>query len=460
VKRTLSIAVCIGLALQSAASAAVAPTRAAASGARTAVLPAPSLETPSLSFPSISLEAPVLSVSAPAAEAAISPIVAQERVLESQAALGPAEPARAPREARAELAGLGEEISRAQEAPRASPAPALDRFWSGAAPRAASSPVAAFAAVEAGPSGGLEPGAAPGAEAPAPPPPDPWEPHPTMPAGRWLRGKNAGKPVDTSTRRPLRILRGAEAAPYSPKEGEIVAAGFSHGDKFFVAKFPKDAVQDVIFQKWDFGEKRLRLKLGPWVLFDHEILHVAHTEVRFKLKPGSPVLLYPQAAPEPGRAPEPVASVDDLVTSVEAVGIPGETFNIAGGLLNHFVAVRRFKSLRQSFQDRVVREGRLVQQWLLAVDESAKQRLLAKAMHLSDEEGYGAPYHLFLHSCTTEAFKLIDLALPLSHYWAHALRRIPMFPEAYLWARGLLYPRGRSRLSTLNDEKRDWRTNS
>jgi hypothetical protein len=289
---------------------------------------------------------------------------------------------------------------------------------------------------------------------------DPYKPQDRMPPGLWITGRHVGQRIDVSERRPLRLLSSADAAPYAPAEGEIVAANFIHEGKFFIAKFPAAGVDKVIFQKWDFGEMRVRLRgLGRlWLNFD--IFHVAHTELRFKMLPGCQVHLYPQCRPQ-GVEPDVVAAfkIDDVVSSVEAVGPAGSAFGIWGGLLNHMVAVRRFKSLEESYFERIIRERRQIQQWEVAATPKQRQEIFSATIHDSHDKGLGALYHLFLNSCTSEAFRVIDDAMDygIRTWRAHVFRHIPHFPEAYLWARRLLLPNGGSRLPLLNKEKEAWK---
>lgn len=280
-----------------------------------------------------------------------------------------------------------------------------------------------------------------------------------MPAGRWPRGKFAGQRIDASERRPLRILNGPEAAPFAPRAGEIVAANFRHDGRFWIVKFDPTAVERVIFQKWDFGEKRVRVGAFGRTLLDFELLHVAHTELRFKFRAGRGAVLYAQRAYAEGETAVPETErVEDAVNSVEVVGVPGASFSVYGGLTNRFVAVRRFKSLKENFYERVIRERRVVEQWDLLMDDDRKARLFERAVRESDSDGLDALYHLFRRSCTTEAFRLIDSVMNYGiRTWRTFFRRIPHNPELYLWARGLLKPGGGSRLPALGDEKAEWR---
>ncbi|OIO10815.1 MAG: hypothetical protein AUJ52_03185 [Elusimicrobia bacterium CG1_02_63_36] len=288
---------------------------------------------------------------------------------------------------------------------------------------------------------------------------DPYAPDAVMPEGRWIRGNFAGEKIEAGERRPLRVIRGAQAAPFSPKTGEIVAANFRHEGRFWIVKFDPSAVERVIFQKWDFGEKRVRLGALGRTFVDFELLHVAHTELRFKFREGRGAVLFEQRAYEPDEAAAPSGDrIDDAVNSIEAVSARGEPFGVWGGLTNRFVAVRRFKSLKENFFERVIRERRVVEQWDLLMDDGRKARLFERAVRESDSDGLEVLYHLFRRSCTTEAFRLIDSEMNYGYRtWRTFFRRIPHVPELYLWARGLLKPGGGSRMPPLGEEKAEWR---
>jgi len=268
---------------------------------------------------------------------------------------------------------------------------------------------------------------------------DPYVPDAVMPVGEY-----AGQKIDATERRPLTILTGDEAKPFSPEEGEIVAVNFRHDGKFWIVKFATDAVERVIFEKWDFGSG---------------LIHVAHTELRFKFREGRGAVLFPQRLYKGGEVAKPVGDpIENVVNSIEAVSVPGVHFSVSGGLSKKFVASRRFKSLKENFYERVTRERRIVEQWDLLMDDARKQTMFERAVSESDADGLNTPYHLFGHSCTTEAFRLVDSVMNYGiRTWRTFFKRIPHFPEVYLWARGLLKPDGKSRMKPLGEEKAHWR---
>ena len=108
---------------------------------------------------------------------------------------------------------------------------------------------------------------------------------------------------------------------------------------------------------------------------------------------------------------------------------------------------------RESYEDHVIKGGHVIQQWDLVMTRAKKQEALLTAIAESDNDGLKDLYHLFLNSCTTAAFGLIDSVMRYGlKEWRTIFKSVPLFPEAYLWIRGLLRPRGLSRLPTVNEE--------
>jgi hypothetical protein len=106
----------------------------------------------------------------------------------------------------------------------------------------------------------------------------------------------------------------------------------------------------------------------------------------------------------------------------------------------------------------VTKERRVVQQWDLLMDDGRKAKMFERAVRESDADGLDTLYHLYRHSCTTEAFRMIDSVMNYGiRTWRTFFKRIPHAPELYLWARGLLKPGGKSRLKPLGEEKSEWR---
>ncbi len=262
-------------------------------------------------------------------------------------------------------------------------------------------------------------------------------------------GPFEGQPIDTTERRSVRILTAAEAAPYAPGPGDVVIANFYHTDprypgKFWVAKVPADAVDNVIFESWNFSWLSKKIPILKY------IPTAAHNEIRFQLKPGMGMTLYPQES----AGPPLDHTVSDFVFSVEAVGPKGVGFSFSGGVGKHFIAAHRLKSIEASYYERVVRDREKVKQYRLDLDPKTKQDLLLNALAMADGAGMHTMYHLYKKSCTTEAYRLIDRTLkygPLTGPMQF-FHRIPIFPYTYLRLRHLVDRK--SVLPTLNDENK------
>src|SRR5512139_2576021 len=77
-------------------------------------------------------------------------------------------------------------------------------------------------------------------------PADPFEPHASMP-----RGPFAGRCLDTSEQRSIRILSPVQAAAYglAPDRDRILAiANLRHAGRYWVAEIDPEAVEEVILQ--------------------------------------------------------------------------------------------------------------------------------------------------------------------------------------------------------------------
>ena len=92
------------------------------------------------------------------------------------------------------------------------------------------------------------------------------------------KGVHQGERLDTTQRRSIRILDADEATPYTKAAGDTVFANFFHEGKFWLARLPADAVEEVYLHKDVFN--------AP--------IPVAHSQLRFRLKEQQAIELFPQ----------------------------------------------------------------------------------------------------------------------------------------------------------------------
>lgn len=212
---------------------------------------------------------------------------------------------------------------------------------------------------------------------------DPFDPRAKMPNGPFK-----GQCINSCEQRTIKLLSATEAAPYRPLPGMLVIANVSHKKKFWVAKVPPNAVEDVIFQMEQI------LNSCP----------LCHSQLRFRFKPGSEITLVPQTTRE-----DPTEiRLTDIVYSVEATGIPGTGFDPASALLNLFGLSYRLVSLEDRAERMIATDKHQVEQLKLALQPEEKQKLLENAITQADRAGMELMYSLFDRNCTTELFKIID----------------------------------------------------
>lgn len=296
-------------------------------------------------------------------------------------------------------------------------------------------------------------------------PNDSFEPRARMPKGPFK-----GQCINSCEQRSVKLLLSAAAAHYEPSPGMQVVANVSHGGNFWVAKIPPNAIEDVIFQIEHFPA----------------VVPAAHTQLRFRFKPGSEVILVSQAM-----AASTQVGIKDLVYSVEAVGIPEGRFNLFAGFFDRFALAYRLVSLQDRAEQMLVKDQHRVEQLKLNLTAEAKQQLLRKVILMSDRAGMRQMYDTFAKNCTTELFHAIDQSIQydgtrrqprmnqesfgnmptgsfisrllqnkifsfetLNRQFSSLLTHIPTVSKAALKRRGLIAPNGQSQMPTLNDESK------
>lgn len=238
---------------------------------------------------------------------------------------------------------------------------------------------------------------------------------------RMPNGRHRGKLLDTRWKRTVRLLGQDEGAPYRRAPDDVVMSNFLDGGEFWVVRVPANAVDDIYFQKEEFPA----------------VVPAAHTQLRFRLKPGFEAELFPQYE---GTTPTR-ATVSDLVFSVDAVQVPGDVFDVWRGLWNHFGLALRFQSMEEVYYRSVYSRGHVVEQIKLQLPDKDKQDAFREAVRRADEAKMSRMYNTVLQSCTTNAFGILDVAIHGSWYFLvptslpHVL---PVLPRTYLRFRGLI----------------------
>lgn len=234
-------------------------------------------------------------------------------------------------------------------------------------------------------------------------------------------GPNKGKVLDTSIRRSLVILKGDAAAIAHPEPGDTVVANFFSEGKFWIAKIPPDAVQDVIVQMEHFPA----------------LVPAGHIQGRFILKPGKEIELFPQVGTDEPKTKK----LSDITSSNEAVTVPPEKFDVIKGLMKHFGLALRLVNTADRYRDMVTRQHHLVEQFKLNITPEEKQAMLIRTIQLSHESGMKRLYNTILRSCSSVWFhEIMDQSIhyPWNRKLAEVLGMLPTVAKFYLQARGIL----------------------
>jgi hypothetical protein len=269
-------------------------------------------------------------------------------------------------------------------------------------------------------------------------PNDPFEPHASMP-----RGPFAGRCLDTSEQRSIRILSPDQAAAYglTPDRDRIfVIANLRHAGRYWVAEIDPQAVEEVILQ----------------VEYFPAVVPAAHTQLCFRFRPGQAPRLVPQIGPADSGA----TRLTDLVYSVEAAYlIHGEPYDLVKGTQDHYATAYRFVSLETRYRQMVLHEHHRVEQIRLKLAPEERRRLLIRVLRDSDAAQLGRMYDTLGLNCTTELIRAIDGSVTYSA-WQHVLAAATFFLDGVptqcrgqLALRGLLPDRDEPPLPDLEKDR-------
>ncbi|MDR3608240.1 MAG: DUF4105 domain-containing protein [Oligoflexia bacterium] len=268
---------------------------------------------------------------------------------------------------------------------------------------------------------------------------DPYLPDAVVP-----NGPHKGLPIYAKRKRPLVILPPEKAAHYDPDPENLVFANFYSEGKLWIASLPKNAVESVIFQideDHSMGIKPL----------------ISHVQLRFKLKQGRELRLFPQSGASPKNA-----SVNDIVLSAETTMPKGVDFSLVKGFLNHYVRTVRLLSSADAFKIGAVMSHHRFEQVLLSMDDAKKSQLLEQAIRLSDESQFKIMYHTAVKNCSTFVFCDLFGNVFQSDSDAKVAKKVkvPLLTfgpllKTNLRRRGLIDPVTNGRLPDWNDEWSD-----
>lgn len=232
------------------------------------------------------------------------------------------------------------------------------------------------------------------------------------------KGSHKGECADTTTARSvIRILD-----DFPKNSDRLLVANVSHAGSFWIADFPRDGVEEVLFQMERFPA----------------IVPAAHTQIRLRFKENSQVILKNQLNPEKQ------VTLRDFVLSAEALGQKGWSFDLMKGMKGEYLINYRITSLSDKFDWMIVKQKHQVIQWPLKLSAEDKQKILPAYLALANKEGMNKLYHTLSKNCTNELFRVMDSTL---RYGALSVLPInlnpfdemyPVLVKSALDARGLI----------------------
>ncbi|MEN9810805.1 MAG: hypothetical protein RLZZ488_2372 [Pseudomonadota bacterium] len=196
-------------------------------------------------------------------------------------------------------------------------------------------------------------------------------------------GSHKGECADTTSARSVMLL------PESSDSNVLRVANVGHNGSFWVAEFPKNGVEEVIFQMERFPA----------------IVPAAHTQIRLKFKKDSPVRLTNQLDSRKQ------IHLLEFALSTEAIGQKGWNYDIFKGMKDEYLTAYRITSLADKYKWMVVTQKHSVVQWPLNLDEKEKQLVLPAYVKRATEKGMTSTYHTLWRNCTNELFKVFDSTL-------------------------------------------------
>lgn len=221
-------------------------------------------------------------------------------------------------------------------------------------------------------------------------PNDPYEPRVRM-----VTGPDTGVCVNSTLRRSVMALTGAEAAKYFPAaDGKIVVANFSHKNKYWIAEIPLSKMTDMILQSEHFPMVNKPVKIE----IDHTQIHFAFSE---------PIRLISQAADEARETLE----LYDLILSEENIGPYGEAFDFFGGAKGHFNVAYRVVSLEDKYNWMIAEQGHTVSQRRFDLNQYNQISYLLEGIKRGTKYGSGRPYDSFNLNCSTEILDILNAVL-------------------------------------------------
>lgn len=277
---------------------------------------------------------------------------------------------------------------------------------------------------------------------------------------RYDRGPRAGECMNLFDYRPGHLLNADEAKQYAekaklppPEPGEIWVANVWHHGKFWVARIPKLAVEDIMLQI-----ERFDPNIPILDFINKRRWFAAHAQVRFQLKKGKEATFIPQKLDDHSEA----IRLSNLVFSSEAVRPKGEAFGPVKGNFDNYGLAKRVLTVEEVVDVSLKKLHHQIAQYPINIHGTAeevdqkRQEYLLSGLKRADRDWesyhHGKPvyYNTKERNCLSEAIDIFDEVTDYSRV-SRGSERVPetrpneLLPA--LSARGLLSPSGHPSLN-------------
>ncbi len=231
------------------------------------------------------------------------------------------------------------------------------------------------------------------------------EEDPYLPKEGFQSGWNQGKKFETKFNRPLELVKDPEELKrVGAQPGDIVIANYYANRRFWIAKIPPNAVEDVLI---------IEQKMGP----------AMHLLTHFKFKEGKGALLFahdPNAKLQPSKVP-----VMEML--VHGVGLfpEGGRFSKPKSLLGNMYNLSASAMSLESLKAGNVKWGATLQPYLIDTTDEVKQAMFEKAVGMTETLGYQTQFKSFSANCHTVTLSIVDQTLGGKRVNSAGLTRVP-----------------------------------
>ncbi len=216
----------------------------------------------------------------------------------------------------------------------------------------------------------------------------------TKPCPMMKAGKYKGQCIDTSGKRAVKIV--------GQSTDSLTVLNFRKAGVFYKAVIPLSEVGSLSYEVVDLDAKPVNFL---------SLINISHTEMRFKMRPGSVIKLYPNNEHDGGA---PIETETDVMVSMNYMAPAGIPYDPVKGFNEDlYASVLQIFSTQDEVKKRFVETKANVYEIDLNISGEQAGAVMREAMMLSDRIQYTVAYDTWSSNCTTFLFDILDSGLHL-----------------------------------------------